>query len=178
MPPRTSCRTDDNVYVGIDPGAGGGIAYLQGSKLVTLKMPDTTMSLWHKITEITALAKGNGAHMFALLEQVGGYTGSGEGEKGGGAANGSAMFKFGTNYGMCLMALTASWLPYETWTPGKWQKMVHMSSRRPKEKRHEWKRRLKEHAERLFPLPPGTITLATADAVLIAEACRRYRNGS
>jgi hypothetical protein len=167
------------LYVGVDPGAGGGIAVLgQDSSpgrpppVQTYKMSNTPQDLWDLMDRIRETATRAGG-CFALLEQVGGYAGKGEGAKGGGAANGSAMFKFGHNAGCCEMALTAAGISFETWTPGKWLKALGVPGRKAGEKRAEWKNRLRRHAQRLFPRE--NITLAVSDALLIAEACRRYR---
>lgn len=165
---------NQQIYLGIDPGAGGGIAIIHGNKVSCYPMPDTETDLWNVIegvAEIMRLHYGG----FALLEQVGGFVGKGEGEKGGGRANGSAMFKFGANYGDCRMALVASGIPHERWPPAKWLKFLGIPNKKKGETRSEWKNRLKGHAQQLFP--QVKVTLATADALLIAEACRRFRQG-
>jgi len=109
----------------------------------------------------------------AVIEQVGGFVGS-EG-KGGGAANGAAMFKFGMSYGGLRMALVGCGIPFEAATPGKWLKGLGVVGRKKEESRTEWKNRLKAAAQRLFP--SEKVTLNTADALLIAEFCRRCHTG-
>lgn len=170
IPPLPPLQPLPPVYIGIDPGANGGIAMIQGQRMKLLyKMPPTEADLWEIIEEVARSYNCCGG--FAVLEQVGGYVG------GSGGNIGSAMFKFGSSYGMCLMALTAAGIPYETWTPGKWQRAVGMTTKRKDESKTEWKQRLRAHAQRLFP--GISITLATADALLIAESAKRAReNGN
>lgn len=105
----------------------------------------------------------------AIVEQVNGYVGDG-------GNPGSAMFKFGSNYGQVLMALTAASVPFETITPARWQRGLGVPPRKKGETKSEFKNRLKAMAQRLFP--QVVVTLATADALLIAEYCRRARTGT
>lgn len=88
------------------------------------------------------------------------------------------MFTFGTNFGALLMSLTALELypDYcELVHPARWQKALSISPRRSGEGRGAWKSRLKDVAQELFP--QIRITLATADALLLAEYCRRRYAG-
>lgn len=153
------------IYIGIDPGASGGMSFLMcdGPRIVDvtlLPMPDNDQDLLDKI-----LDQGRNCH--AILEQVGGYVGEGQ--------PGSAMFKFGEGYGKLKMALTAAKIPYELVTPQRWQKQYSLS-RKKGEKKGPWKNRIKEVACRLFP--QEKVTLATCDALLIAEYCRRKHTGT
>jgi len=83
----------------------------------------------------------------------------------------TSMFSFGENFGKLQMALTASKTPFERVLPTKWQKQLPLRKRKKDEVDSAWKRYLKSIAQELFPREK--ITLATADAILIAEALRR-----
>jgi Holliday junction resolvasome RuvABC endonuclease subunit len=166
------------LYLGIDPGASGGAAVIGGGGKVVACVGWSNKSLkdiwsWISCWKDTA-AKGVHEEVFAVIEKVQGYIGGGEG-KGGGAANGSAMFKFGQSSGALQMALTAAGIPYEEYTPQAWQKGLEIPRRGKGESKTEWKRRLKARAEKLFP--QQTVTLQTADALLLSEFCRRKRTG-
>lgn len=160
------------IYMGIDPGAGGGIACIDdaGDVVDTLTVGGTTMlGLWEFLdTKCREMARRSGAWR-AALEKVGGYT------KEGGPQPGSTMFNFGAGYGALQMALTAAAVPYELVTPQRWQKALHIPPRKKVETKTEWKRRLRGEAERLFPRTK--VTNALADALLIAEYLRRERTG-
>lgn len=168
-------------YLGIDPGASGGIASLLQAPAwvdrcavssgrpqagLAVKMPDTPADIWQTLRSFVA-QPGVNCTVFAVLEKVGGYVGENQ--------PGSAAFKFGTSYGMLKMALVAAGIPFEEITPQRWQKGLGIPPRRKSESKTAWKNRLKDHAQRLFPAVK--ITLAVADALLIAEFARRYSLG-
>lgn len=154
-------------FIGVDPGASGGLAVLAtGLDAYACPMPATERDIWEYLRDEAASAEGPVA---AVIEKVGGYTGQGQ--------PGSAMFKFGASYGRLCMALCAAGIPYEEITPQTWQKAMGIPPRKNREgeTKTAWKNRLKSHAQRLFP--KLSVTLATADAILIAEFCRRKVEG-
>lgn len=163
------------VYVGIDPGASGGVAFVstyfdRGAENFGLSsLTDRQVCEW---LDIPGTAGPFGASRppitFAVIEQNTGYVG-------GGGNPGSAMFKFGLSAGKLLGYLVALNIPYEMVTPRTWQKALGISARKRTESKVQFKNRLKQHAERLFP--GVCITLATCDALLIAEYCHRKREG-
>lgn len=144
-------------YIGIDPGAHGGIAVLSddGSVVEVAKMPTTPMDLLDFLSKYKD-------DSFCILERVGGMPGNG----------GSAMFNFGKGYGHLQMALLALGIPTNDVTPNKWEKSFQLGSS-GKYGKTEWKNRLKAKAQQLFPSLGRKITLATCDALLIAEYGRR-----
>jgi crossover junction endodeoxyribonuclease RuvC len=82
----------------------------------------------------------------------------------------TSMFSFGKQFGMILGVLEAYRLEYEMTTPQKWQK--HMGiTKIPGETKTAKKNRHKAMAQELFP--EIKVTHAVADALLIAECCRR-----
>lgn len=144
-------------YIGIDPGAHGGIAVLDSGGVVVevRKMPETPQDLLEFLRRYRA-------ESFCTLERVGGMPGNG----------GSAMFNFGKGYGHLQMALLALGIPTEDVTPNKWEKSYQLGTS-GKYTKTEWKNRLKGKAQQLFPSLGKRITLATCDALLIAEYGRR-----
>lgn len=144
-------------YIGIDPGRQGGIAVLSadGSVVEVAKIPTTPMD----VLDFLSKYKDDS---YCVLERVGGLPGQG----------GSAMFNFGKGYGHLQMALLALGIPTNDVTPNKWEKSFQLGSS-GKYGKTEWKNRLKAKAQQLFPSLGRKITLATCDALLIAEYGRR-----
>lgn len=170
-------ETGTQFYIGIDPGASGGLAVIRtrlspnGPELYSppqvtaIKMPETPRDIWDWIRQ------GSSTNTFAVIEKVGGFVK-------GNPVPGSAMFNFGKGAGWLEMALIGAWIPYEEAMPQKWQKALGIPPKKKDETKTAWKNRLKKKAQQLFPtLAAGSITLATADALLIATYCQRLREG-
>lgn len=182
--------TISKYYIGVDPGNSGGIVVIRNGKMNRSYRAFTDHSLWDFMKSLGDDARNSSA--FATLEKVSGYVG--------GAGNtGASMFSFGRSYGALRMALIAAGIPFEEIVPGVWQKALGIPKRKPHTKAvdhvitkgknkgkkvkkkvggettNEWKNRLRAEAMKLFP--NDHITLATADAALIAEYCRRKREG-
>lgn len=152
---------DESYYMGIDPGGSGGLAVISHGGLVIgcQKMPATERDIWEWIVE----ASGN---VRAVIEYINpAYQGTAKG----------SMAKLYGSYMQLRGYLVAAGIPFETALTRKWANRlgVHKSSK--DESRTVWKNRLKAAAQSLFP--QEKITLATADALLIAEYCRRIHNG-
>lgn len=141
------------VFVGIDPGKSGGIAWTMdcGVDPVAYKMPETERGILDLLEEIKNRAPF-GVH--AAIEYV--HSSPQMGVK--------SAFTFGRGQGGLYMALTAVRIPFETVAPRRWQAEIGCLSGGDK-------RVTKARAQALFPAL--TITHATADALLIAEYCRR-----
>jgi hypothetical protein len=151
------------IYIGIDPGASGGIALLsnEGAPLKTHKMPGTERDLLDILTGIGTTR--------AVLERVWSSPQMGV----------ASAFKFGANIGMLRMALVAARIPFDEILPTKWQTALGCQVGRsratggaPGGDKNITKRR----AQALFP--GLTVTHAIADALLLAEFCRRIHRGS
>jgi hypothetical protein len=147
------------VTIGIDPGAGGGVAVHDAGGAITLhRMPKGEAAIAELVTR--HLPK------VAWIEQVGGYIGT--------PHPGSRMFNFGANYGCILGALhtleflTASGCEVNLVRPQKWQKWLDMGNRSSSNvDKPEWKRMLKREAR--IRHPELKITDKTADALLILD---------
>ena len=144
-------------YIGIDPGQSGGIAILEydGSVFWFGKMPETEAEV------LMILRPFIGGHARAVLEHV--WSSPGWGHVG--------AFKFGKSFGGLRMALTAASIPFEQVVPRTWQKAVGVFYPKGITK-VEKKNISKALAKKLFP--KIKITHAIADALLLAEYCRRH----
>jgi hypothetical protein len=104
--------------------------------------------------------------VFAVIEKVHAMPGNGV----------SGMFKFGMSYGGLRMALIAAGIPFEEVQPRAWQKAMGIPPRSKTESGTQWKNRLKAKAQQLYPAEK--VTLAVADALLIATYCQRKQEGT
>jgi len=139
-------------YLGVDVGVSGGLALVDadGLCLWAIKMPVTDADLFAILptTETTA-----------VLEQVHSSPQMGV----------VSAFTFGTGYGRCRMALAAARIPFVEMTPKTWQRRLGGLSGGDKQL-------LKARAQQLYPTV--RITLATADALLLATVARRLHLGA
>jgi hypothetical protein len=150
------------VYVGIDPGASGGLAVLSPVHpyVVATPMPKTGRDVYDWLC-----AHATGA--IGMIEKVGGFIRVG----GKNVGPGPAMFKFGVSVGHLQAFLIALGVPFEEVTPKRWQRALGIAPRGRTETKVQWKSRLKDFAQRRFP--DIKVTLATADALLLALYCQR-----
>jgi crossover junction endodeoxyribonuclease RuvC len=141
-------------YLGIDPGTQGAACRLSE------EADEVHIMRFSKLTyhEIAAEIDDCSADR-AMLEKVGAMPKQGV----------ATTFKFGHAAGLAEGLLIAHRIPYECVTPAKWQREFVVPS--PKASKARRKKMLKEAAQALFP--SVTITNESADAVLIAEYCRR-----
>lgn len=148
-------------YIAIDPGAGGGIAVLFGyGGVVCYPMPDTEGDIAARLSGLHYDGAKDNAPCHAIIEEVGGYIG--------GAGNpGSAMFKFGRNFGFILGVLAALEVPTRMVKPQEWQKGLGLGNSKSHSTKSDWKNHLKGRAQQLYPA--CTVTLKTADALLILQ---------
>ena len=147
-------------FLGIDPGASGGVALLDdsGAILHAQAMPQTPTDV---ADAIRAWAIGDaGTETYATLERVQAWAGSPMGK--------AACFAFGRGYGHLEMALLMLELPHQIIPPQKWQAYLNCLT-------HGDKAVTKACAQRLWPR--HKITHAIADALLIAEYGRRTHQG-
>lgn len=159
------------VYIGIDPGKTGGIAWWDGERMNAIKMPATPGDIRDCLEAIA-----DGCPTAAALEKVGPSRGkerNGAGDKGRQQGVGSA-FTFGEGYGVLKGVLTALRIRHELVLPVKWQQEFGLR-RREGENDTAKKNRHKDAAQRLFPTDIPRMTHAIADAILIAEWYRRIR---
>jgi crossover junction endodeoxyribonuclease RuvC len=132
-------------YLGIDPGASGGIALVGSGPPSACKMPETERDISDLFLSLLPLD-------YALIEKVHSMPAQGV----------SSVFKFGMSYGFLRGMLIAHRIPFGEVQPEKWQKTMNCLT-------HGDKNISKARAQQLFPLIK--ITHATADALLIAQYC-------
>lgn len=155
------------ISIGIDPGKSGGIVALldYGDRVdsVLHPMPETELDVIRAVAFWTAYE----GPRFAVVEWIHpAIKGIGK----------SQMSKLYGNYMQLRAACLMAEIPFETAQAVKWQRSLGITPRKKTEGRSQWKNRLKAKAQELFPKTQG-ITLHTADALLIAEYCRRLRLG-
>jgi|SRR3990172_1224673 len=165
-------KREPHGYLGIDPGASGGLALIRGSTIRVSTMPETMLEIWDLVYGSSLCGPPFRTH--AIIEKVHSMPKQGV----------TSAFTFGKGYGMLLMALTAASIPYEEIRPEVWQKYLSISPRKKGEAKPLLKLRLLNKAQQLFPLLPlwkkpksKGEQLAVCDALLIAEYCRRTRTG-
>ncbi len=154
-----------STYIGIDPGeSSGGIARIWRfdgfPEVCAVKMPATERDIWETIR-----AMKSADDPFAYIEKVHAFPGQGV----------SSTFKFGRNYGFLRACLIASGIPFDDVSPVKWQRAMGINPIKD-EPITAKKNRHKAKAQQLFP--SLKVTHATADALLIAEYCRRIRTAN
>lgn len=184
--PLRPAAQERTIYIGVDPGKTGGLVALLRHSTTVTQMPTTERDTWEWFKQVV----GGSQRVVAVIELVGGYMGKGT------EAPGSAMFKFGRGYGNLTGFMTATErISYEEVPPHVWQRALGIpprkkGNRRPVvnkkgktvvkmvggESKSQWKNRLKAKAQQLFP--SVEVTLATADALLIALYCKRKYEGT
>ncbi len=152
-----------SVFLGIDPGQDGGIVAIHKKGIIVRPMPATESDVCDLIERLGHMGEEQEG-IVALIEKVHAMPGNGV----------VSMFKFARGTGVLMGALLSSKIRFEEVTPQKWQGGLAIPSRKVGESQTEWKNRLKGIAQKMFP--DVSITSKTADAILIAEYCRRTRS--
>lgn len=138
--------------IAIDPGASGAVAWRHTSGEIGSESTMRLVSLPDLIRDLRDMT----GHSVAYIEQVGGFIGKPQ--------PGSAMFKFGQNYGRWLGILETLEIRTVLVRPQTWQKTIGLGSTL---KGPDRKRALRDVAKRLYP--QHGVTLANCDALLILE---------
>lgn len=144
------------LFIGIDPGANGCAAVLSdaGEVVATIRFKDRTPhDVWRDFCEHFALTD---KQCFAVIEFVRATPQMGV----------VSAFTFGCNYSQARSFLVAGAVPFEEVTPSKWQGLLGCRSKGDKNV-------TKAKAQELFPAVK--ITHGNADALLVAEYCRRTK---
>jgi hypothetical protein len=145
----------DKLYIGIDPGAHGGVAFIKNTGLLVdlvnvYKCPDNARDMATLMNIETDTYNCNDVILY--IEHVWAFPTDAR----------SSAFKFGYNYGLWKGIASAIELDVYDVTPKKWQE--HFGT--PKTDKKERKRWLKELAIKQFP--NTKVTFNTSDALLIA----------
>ena len=139
------------IFIGVDPGLSGAIAAIKDgvAKIKVCRCDTTETDLANFLLDLSW--KGN---CWAFIERVSAMPGNGV----------SSMFKFGRSYGFLRGILIATGISFEEVNPVKWQSVMGCRTKGDKNVS-------KARAQQLFPAEK--IIHANADAILIAEYCRR-----
>ena len=144
------------LYIGIDPGKNGAVAFIPtDAKPWVVGFKDATdKDIFEAVRDATVYADGEKVDVVAFIEQVASSPQMGV----------KSAFTFGEGFGKLVMLLTALEIPFERVRPLKWQTALGCKTGGDKNVS-------KRRAQELFPAMK--ITHANADALLIAEYCRR-----
>ncbi len=142
-------------YLGIDPGANGALVALGEGGIMEgfISIVPFSKNTEHDIVHLLQCLHPD-IDMCCFIEKVHAMPKQGV----------SSTFKFGRNYGVMIGILTALGIPYREVTPQAWQRAMSCLSKGDKNC-------TKAAAQKLFP--SVKVTHANADALLIAEYCRR-----
>jgi Holliday junction resolvasome RuvABC endonuclease subunit len=147
-------------YLGIDPGSSSGciaiISCFPNHELrATIEFGKLTTKDW--FTELKEFSEDY--ECVAVLEKVHGMP----------KMNVVAISSFMKNVGHIEMALLALNIPFIEVTPQAWMKYYNLKKGKD-ESKTEWKRRLREHLQRI--MPDFKVTNDIADAMLLANYCK------
>jgi len=142
-------------YIAIDPGVGGGIAFIDtDGSAQAFPMPSTL----HDISkELHLLSRSSFGPVTVFLEELPKFAGK---------MSGSSIGVMFRNYGRIEGLLAAFEARIEYIPPKKWQTALGLGDKKSHGPR--WKAHLKGRAQALYP--NLSVTLKTADALLILEA--------
>lgn len=142
----------------IDPGQKGAIAWVDANEVCYVEnMPDTPYGILDRIRSI----RDTCGIEVCYLEDVG-YGMPGQ--------SSSATAKFARHNGHLEMALMSVGVKIVRLTPQKWEKRLGFGSSKGMSKL-EWKRKLKQRSQELFP--QFKVTLNNSDALLLLETGRQ-----
>ena len=147
--------THIDFFLGVDPGASGAIMCVTAAG----ELREVARHDWTEADVSEALEKYHGTRCFGMLEKVNAFPGQGV----------SSCFKFGASYGFLRGLLISHRIPFETVSPGVWQRKLGCLTRGVKNVS-------KAKAQEIWP--HSKHTHRTSDAALIAEYGRRvHGNG-
>tara|TARA_R100001530_G_scaffold118928_2_gene86091 strand:- start:748 stop:1230 length:483 start_codon:yes stop_codon:yes gene_type:complete len=150
-------------YIGIDPGASGGIAVIdEKGIMMAYKCPKSSdeMSLLFQM----CMGSTPAANIKLLMERVWARPTNAV----------RAAFSYGVNYGQWLGIVATHEVEMNTAIPVEWIKWVGCPKALKRDVRKRW---LKEKAGELYP-NVNKLTLATSDAILITHfAKEEFFNG-
>ena len=145
-------------YIGIDPGAGGGVAVIdEEDNIKAYKCPQSSedMALLFEVL----IGNSPPESIRLLMERVWARPTNAV----------RAAFSYGVNYGQWLGISSSHEIKMNTVIPVEWIKWVGCPKALKRDVRKRW---LKEKAGELYP-NINKLTLATSDAILITHYARR-----
>lgn len=154
------------IIYGCDPGVSGGLARMDGRDIELYSFKDHTLQ--EIVNLFDSLFDSEVEDKFVMLEQLQPLPSFIRGCK--------ASWVLAESYATIKTLLTVHKVPFELVLPQKWQKFMGLVIKKTK-KKIDKKKLNREKAQALFPRL-GTITLETADALLIATYCKRIKEGN
>lgn len=148
--PNTRTENQRTLYMGIDPGASGGIAVVGEGFAEAFPIPATYADTSDLLDELEPKV------VFAIMERV--HSSPQQGVR--------SAFSFGQSKGMLLAMLACKKIPFDDATPQRWMKHMRCMTKGDKNV-------TKAKAQAMFP--HLKVTHKIADALLIAEYCRQIR---
>ena len=149
------------MLLAIDPGLSGGLAvHRPDAGASAFPMPPTEGDV---VDTLRSLLVEGVTH--AWVENVPWVTG--------GKVSPASTGKLQRNVGVLHGALLALGIPHTLVAPQDWQKPLRIGTRSGCATSTEWKNKLKAEAQRRFP--GLTVTLATADALLLLDYARNSK---
>lgn len=145
-------------FLGIDPGASGAISIIDIAGVASHKLAQATpRDTWDYLATLASAHEGR---LRACIEDIPpAIFGAGK----------SSCAKLYGSFKQLEAFLIAIDIPFKRVKAKVWQKALAIPPRKKTETTTQWKNRLKEFAQRLFP--KEQITLATSDSLLIAHFC-------
>lgn len=154
------------ISIGIDPGSISGcisciIEQVDGKTSIEsfLVKDCTEPELFNRLSEMVSLIEDNGV-INAVIEKVHAMPKQGV----------CSVASFMQNYGMLRGFLIALRVPFKEVTPQTWMKYYGFTKAKD-ESKTQWKKRLRQLAEQLFP--EIKMKKDIADAILIANYCNK-----
>ena len=145
-------------YIGIDPGASGGIAVIdKRGSIKAYKCPKSSEDMSLLFSMCVGTTAPNDVRL--LMERVWARPTNAV----------RAAFSYGTNYGQWLGIAACHEIKMNTAIPVSWIKWVGCPKALKRDIRKRW---LKEKARELYP-KVNKLTLATSDAILITHYARK-----
>jgi len=157
-------------FLGIDPGLSGYISLYNPSqnRLEVFKMPkqiSEIMFLIGKLDSIDDSVDDYSCIEMAVLEKVQGYIGN--------SHPGSAMFRFGENFGALEASLCFLSIPHQILPPRKWRKILNIPEKCKNQSDSQYKAFLVETCGNLLPKHRNKITKANVDSILLALVAQK-----
>ena len=150
------------MFIGIDPGASGGIAVLYDNEFgEAFPMPETDREILDLLREYAPPDMAKDPKVFACIEKLNAMS-----------PGRQACFQLGQSYGKLKMALIAVGIPYSEVLPAAWQKAMGCPAKKGRTYAQR-KALLRARAQALFP--QLKVTNQTADALLICSYIKATR---
>ena len=141
-------------YIGIDPGKSGGIAVLSDERIEVKKCPETVQDMAFLFALI--LHETPPSHVLVMIEKVWARPHDGR----------SSVFTFASNYGQWQGIVASHDIKSHYVAPQVWMREIGCPKKLSKKDRKNY---LKALAKEKYPELAKKMTLATSDAMLIAD---------